>query len=48
MASYYRLLSPLLSPCQTRWVNYTDILTGTTLLGASITPNLTPHPDALP
>jgi len=34
MASYYKLLSPMLSPCQTRWVNYIDILTGTELLGA--------------
>ena len=48
MASYYKLLSPMLSPCQTRWVNYTDILTGTELLGASFTLNLTPHPDSLP
>ena len=49
MASYYKLLSPMLSPCQTRWVTYTDILTeGTELLGASIALNLTPHPDSLP
>ena len=34
MASYFKLLSPMLSPCQTRWVNYTDSLTGTELLGA--------------
>jgi len=36
MASYYKLLSPMLSPCQTRWVTYTDILTGTELLAACI------------
>ena len=48
MASYYKLLSPMLSPCQTRWVTYTDILTGTELLGAGSTLNPTPHPDSLP
>ena len=48
MASYYKLLSPMLSPCQTRWVTYTDILTQTELLGACIALNLTPHPDPLP
>ena len=42
MASYYKLLSPMLAPCQTRWVTYTDILTGTELLGACIALNLTP------
>ena len=36
MASYYKLLSPMLSPCQTRWVTYTDSLTGTELLAACI------------
>ena len=41
MASYYKLLSPMLSPCQTRWVTYTDILTGTELLG-ELHPK--PHP----
>ena len=52
MASYYKLLSPMLSPCQTRWVNYIDILTGTELLGASstlnLTPTLTPYPNPSP
>ena len=48
MASYYKLLSPMLSPCQTRWVTYTDILTGTELLGACTALNLTPHPEPLP
>ena len=44
MASYYKLLSPMLSPCQTRWVAYTDILTQTPLLGACIAlkPNNSP------
>ena len=46
MASYYKLLSPMLSPCQTRWVTYTDIITQTELLGACTQPiTLTPHPD---
>ena len=40
MASYYKLLSPMLSSCQTRWVNYTDFLTGTELLCACIALNL--------
>ena len=52
MASYYKLLSPMLSPCQTRWVTYTDILTGTELLSACIALNLpftlTPYPNPSP
>ena len=34
MANYFRLLSPMLEPCQTRWVTYEDWLSGTELLGA--------------
>ena len=36
MAGYYKLFAPLTSPCQTRWVEYSDILTGTTLLAACL------------
>lgn len=32
MASYYQMLGPMLKPCQTRWVGYTDILSGEYLL----------------
>ena len=42
------LILIILSPCQTRWVTYTDILTGTKLLGACTALNLTPHPEPLP
>ena len=48
MASYYTLLSPMLSTCQTRWVTYTDILTQTELLGACIALNPACHPDPSP
>ena len=32
MASYYQMLGPMRKPCQTRWVGYTDILSGEYLL----------------
>jgi uncharacterized protein YegL len=34
MAGYYSLLSPMLTPCQTRWITYNDVITGTKLLAA--------------
>jgi uncharacterized protein YegL len=36
MASYYKLLSPLSSPCQVRWTQYTDWLTGQQLTAACL------------
>jgi len=32
MASYYKLLSPELDPCEPRWIEYPDFYTGTDLL----------------
>ena len=33
MAEYYKLLSPMLEPCHSRWISYADVYTGTDLLG---------------
>ena len=36
MAGYFKILTPMLKPCQTRWVEYEDYYTGVTLLGACL------------
>jgi len=36
MAAYYKVLAPMQSPCQTRWIEYTDVISGTRLLGACL------------
>ena len=34
MASYYAFLSPFMAPCQTRWIEYTDLISNERLYGA--------------
>ena len=46
MAGYYKILSPLSSPCQVRWTQYTDILTGEQLTAACLASYTKPYASA--
>jgi hypothetical protein len=36
MSSYYKVVAPMTSPCQVRWIEYDDINTGAPLLAACL------------
>jgi len=36
MAEYYKILAPMIEPCEPRWIEYEDVYTGVTLLAGCV------------